>query len=110
MYSLYTDLRYAFRLFVKAPGFTVVALLTLALGVGANTTIFTIVNGVLLEPMPYPEPDRLVRVWPEKVLNEQMLAEVEEQTESFAGLTGYLGFRFTLTDDAEARAVEGAGT
>jgi putative ABC transport system permease protein len=73
MQPILTDVRYAIRTWIRNPGFAAVAVLTLALGIGANTTMFSVVNATLLQPLPFPDPDRLATVWKGRIDNPQNL-------------------------------------
>jgi len=103
MNTLKQDLNYGVRMLVKRPGFTLVAVITLALGIGANTAIFSVVNAVLLRALPYPEPDRLV-VLTEKSPEGQRMGlaypnyqDWRDQATSFTEMAGFRGALFNLT-------------
>ncbi len=114
MSTLLQDLRYGLRMLAKNPGFTAVAVLTLALGIGANTAIFSVVNGVLLRPLPYPEPDRLARIYERSAqFNEMSVSypnflDWERMNRSFAGMAAYRGESFNFADTGQPEYIPGA--
>ncbi|MGH9936485.1 MAG: ABC transporter permease, partial [Blastocatellia bacterium] len=115
MNTLWQDLRYGARMLLKNPGFTLIAVVTLALGIGANTTIFSVVNAVLLRPLPYQEPERLAQVWetwlPGEVSSGRVspnnFADWRKQARSFDELGAYWLWLYTLTGTNEPTEVAG---
>jgi predicted permease len=113
METLITDIRYGVRGLWKRPGFTVVAVLTLALGIGANTAIFSVVNAVLLKPLQFHDPDRLVLVWedatfagfPHNTPAPANYVDWKTQSQSFADMAATAEETFNLTGDGDPERV-----
>jgi predicted permease len=114
--SLVSDFRFAFRGLRKRPTFTAVAILTLALGVGATSAVFSLVDGVLLRPLPFPHPDRLVSVmqsFPEKgldswTLSQENLAMYRDRVPDFQSFAGFTRRGMTVDMGGRARRILGA--
>ncbi len=108
------DVRYALRSLARSPGFAVVALLTLALGIGANTAIFSVVHGVLMRPLPYPDADRLVTLAERNLRGGAMpvawpnLRDWRAESESFEALAAYSPTSLTVVGGQEPLRVHGA--
>ncbi|HYK21416.1 MAG TPA: ABC transporter permease, partial [Pyrinomonadaceae bacterium] len=114
MEAFLKDIRHGVRGLVKRPGFTIVALVTLALGIGANTAIFSVLNAVVLRPLPYAEPDRLVTVWETGPGNDKRsvapgnFVDWRDQNTSFTSLAATFNGNFNLTSDGEPERINGA--
>jgi predicted permease len=111
--SLLQDVRYGFRVLVKSPGFSVIAVLTLALGIGANTAIFSVVNGVLLSPLPYEKPDQLVSLF-EKIPNFENgsisypnFVDWRRMNRTFSSLAAYRSTAYKLSGAGEPENLHG---
>ncbi len=118
MSTLLQDLRYGLRMLAKNPGFTAVAVMTLALGIGANTAIFSVVNAVLLRPLPYQQPDHLVKVWGnfagiglannQNWISAPEFKDLESQNRSFSHIAAMSDASFNLIINGSPQRIEGA--
>jgi putative ABC transport system permease protein len=111
MSKVWQDVRYALRSLAKSPGFTAIAVLTLALGIGANTAIFSVVYGALLSPLPYPEPDQLVMVWSTVRGNNNSVSagdylDWKRQNSAFQDLMAFTGGSFSLSGSGKPEVVQ----
>src|SRR5262249_49312908 len=105
METLWQDIRYGVRMLRKDAGFTAIALLTLALGIGANTAIFSILDAVLLKPLPFPEPHRLMAIWgtdskngeARRAISYPDFTDYHDRNRSLEALAAYTDGMFTLT-------------
>jgi predicted permease len=113
MQTIWQDARYAVRALRKNPGFALIAVLTLALGIGANTALFSIVNGVLLNPLPYPQSDQLVALYsktPEfkhSSISYPNFLDWQRYNTSFAAIAAFRGQSFNLTGSSDAEHLHG---
>ncbi|HEV2305492.1 MAG TPA: ABC transporter permease [Candidatus Acidoferrales bacterium] len=113
MNTLLQDLRYSIRTLAKSPGFTAIAILTLALGIGANTALFSVVNGVLLSPLPYPQPDRLVALYSrtpnftESSISYPNFLDWQRQNRTLSNLAAWRSDSFNMTGSGEPERLRG---
>ncbi len=113
METFWQDVKYGARTLLKSPGFTIVAVLTLALGIGANTAIFSVINGMLLSPLPYPEGDQLVFIseWSEQVpgmsFSVENFKDLRDQNQVFEAIMAYRGQNYVLTGSDQPERVQG---
>src|SRR5215211_5677350 len=113
---MWPDVHYALRNIAKKPLFYIVVILTLALGIGANAAIFTVVNGVLLQPLPYPHAERLMMVWthnPRQGFDKDVATypnfeDWRRASQLFAQMSGYFGANVTLTGNSDPAKISGA--
>jgi len=107
MDTLLKDLRYGIKSLLKHPAFTAVAVLSIALGIGVNTTIFSFINSALFRPLPFPESERLVRVWDGNSSSYPDYVAYRDESKVFSGLTAYAQRPMNLTLNGESQRISG---
>src|ERR1700730_14398748 len=112
METLFKDIRYGIRGLLSRPAFTVLVVVTLALGIGANTAIFSVLNAVMLRPLPYADADRLVRIDETEGrggmgVSPPDLLDFQQQNHSFENIAGYAGDSLILTGSGEPLRIQG---
>jgi predicted permease len=107
MDTLLKDLRYGIKTLFRHPGFTAVAVLSIALGIGVNTTIFSFINAALFRPLPFPESDKLVRVWDGNASSYPDYVAYRDETKVFSGLAAYAQRPLNLNVAGESQRING---
>src|SRR5918992_1910852 len=115
METLWQDIRYGVRMLLRKPGFTLIAVVALALGIGANSAIFSVVNTVLLRPLPYKDPDRLMMVWeddtkggyPRDTPAAANYIDWRDQNQVFEGMAAIADQSFNMTGVGDPERIDG---
>lgn len=116
--TILRDVRYAIRMLLRNPGFTAIALMTFAIGIGANTAVFSVFNAVLLRPLPYPDADRITMMWldnrpqgiKEDIASYPIYRDWREQNTVYEHVAAFRSAAFTLTGAGEPERIDGALT
>ena len=119
MTTIWQDIRYGFRMLTRNPGFTVVVILVLAIGIGATTTVFSVVNGALLRPFPYREPERLASIWEEsseappyavwKIISNPNFFDCRDLTQTFQDMAMISGTSYAMRHRDRFESVRALG-
>jgi hypothetical protein len=117
MDTFFRDLRYSVRMLIKSPAFTAVAVLSIALGIGANTAVFSVINAVLLKSLPYKDPGSLMLVWGDTKTEHNLtgrnqvsatdVADFRSQNKVFEDIAAYSGWNPIISGDGEAERIPG---
>ena len=106
--GFFQDIKFGIRMLGKSPGFTLVAILTLALGIGVNSTVFTLVNAVLIKGLPFPNPDELIAIRTNRGISYLDFLDLKQQFQALKGVAAFSGLSADLSDQENAAERVGA--